>query len=234
MTKEKAADKNIPYPYNFLLDAKMIGEEDIRGFSENPDFDLSFAYLFGKAVPNPSHKEVIDLYYRQGCSVTKIHNKTFLSRQGVYDIIELALKRAKHIDEYDVLLRWGIEEYINALTEKAVKGKLQEAYQRGFNIGKEEGYKTGRWMSDKEKSTETFTDKILTDEAPIEMLEFSVRTKNVLLRSGIVNIKDLKTCKPQTLANVKGCGKTAFREVMTIREKLGCDNKEYEQIMSLF
>lgn len=226
--------KKIPYPYNFLIDAQLIEEQEIRGLNENPDLDFSFLYLLKKIVPD-KNREIFRLYYEQGMSVIQIHNRLGVSRQWVYNVIDNTIKKVTEVDECKTLLKWGIDEYIDTLIRNAVKESNEKSYRKGFNEGKKAGYDIGRWMNNKPKGETEEVDLInlSPEHTPIELLSISLRTKNILLRNGVVSVADLMNCSPQEIAAARGCGKAIFKEIIDVRAKLGCDNKEFEQILKL-
>ena len=191
--------KCIPYPFNALEAMGM----------PNEDYTLFEQFL---TECRESEASCLYLYYHDGKTLNEIGKQYGLSRERIRQLVSKALHKIKSRyalwpKELELKRqRELIEADLRALNE--YRGQLVQLFKEKGVYTQEMEIEFGRVTSAKRKAIIPSS----LDE-PIEALNLSIRSHNVLKRAGIQTIADLVKHTREEIESIRNMGKKSSKEI---------------------
>lgn len=198
MDKEKKWIK-APYPRNLLY--------AVRGWHEEEEpTDLTKDVLSGVqyAVSTLSEREqfVINCRYAEGMTLRAIGEQIGVKSERTRQIEVTALRKLRYRRNL-LFMTMGLEGYISE--------QNRVEYERGYQIGFNDGYEQG--LLDAPKSVVKEGKSVAITSLPLEALNVSLRTRNALSRAGYKRIGDILKLYRREIIHIKNLGPKQREEV---------------------
>lgn len=210
--------KSMPYPYNVMYAAMhQVKDLDIDSFIESieavPEFPATFNYVIHKAL-NPRQLDILSKYFEQGLTLQDISDIYSMCRMNVKYILEGSYRKLRQPPNFTIL-RYGIDTYIQKISQKY------------YDAGKYDGYKEG-FLAGLAKMPESETKENPYSLIEISDLHLSIRAYNCLYRSGIGTLEDLKDMTVSDLFRIRNMGIKTYQEICDKVAPYGIHFKEDE------
>lgn len=199
----------IEWPHGFLKD---LFDNDVFKERIPSDIQASIEYVFSSL--GERNKQILLFRYKEHKTLSEISKMFNITRNRVQEIIKAAIRKIKNSD-YILYIQYGVRMFI-------VKSRIDSA-----RIARDRAI--DEYIDTMNSSNAKKTKKpniYINDNTPIEYMQFKPRTYNLLKRSGINTIADLKEKEKEKLFLIRGFGIETHRQIIEKLENIGIDCKK--------
>lgn len=198
MDKEKKWIK-APYPRNLLYAVRGWHEEEEP---INLTQDVLSGVQYAVSTLNDREQFIIKCRYAEGMTLRAIGEKIGVKAERTRQIEIVALRKLRDRKKM-MIMTIGLEGYINE------QSRIE--YERGYQIGFNDGYEQG--LLDAPKGVVKEGKSVAITSLPLEALNISLRTRNALGCAGYKRIGDILKLYRREIIHIKNLGPKQREEV---------------------
>lgn len=207
------------YPQNLLLSLKITTANEIE-IPQELTSDIRAGIEYTLSTLDEREREVIRLRF--------VDRKTY---DEIGKVFEISNGRARQIEikafrKLREPKRWN---YICYGVEGNLKRRCKQEYQKGYNLGFNDGYKKAESDQNKQENLSCCSEDIKS--MPLEALNLSKRSLSCMVRVGYKTVGDILKIDESDIYRIRNFGRISSDEVARKLKEIGIENTSWDRFI---
>ena len=218
--KSKAAKERLKldYPYNLLLAVEDCTPETL---TITPTQDVYNGLYYAVTQLPDREQEAIRRRYRDKVSLKAIAEELGVCDTRIQQVLNNAIRRLRYPHRYRYI-QFGLDGYTKRL--------LEREYQKGYEAGKKDGYRSALNDAKQGKKIEGRNLDVLS--IPVRDLEMDIRAINCLVRKGCETLGDVIKLDELEIWKLRNCGKVTRRIIAETVRDYGIADTDWDKFLN--